>query len=58
MFEGIVASVLSRYLGKYIQGLEAQNLSVGLLGGAISLKDLRIKVINQSGQSFFFRWRK
>ena len=33
MFEGIVASVLNRYLGKYVQDLDSQNFKVGLLSG-------------------------
>ena len=33
MFEGLVANILNKYLGKYIQNLDPDDLKVGILGG-------------------------
>ena len=33
MFEGLVANLLNKYLGKYIQNLDPDDLKVGILGG-------------------------
>ena len=33
MFEGLVANLLNKYLGKYIQNLDPDDLNVGILGG-------------------------
>ncbi|KAK8810664.1 hypothetical protein WA158_007239 [Blastocystis sp. Blastoise] len=43
MFEEIVSSLLSRFLGDYIENVEAKDLKLGLLGGDIQLHDLKIK---------------
>ncbi|XP_068086254.1 intermembrane lipid transfer protein VPS13A [Anabrus simplex] len=43
MFEGVVATVLNRYLGKYIQDLDIENLNVGIFSGDVQLTDLRLK---------------
>lgn len=43
MFQGIVASILNRYLGKYIQNLDIQSLNVGIFGGNVELEALRLK---------------
>ncbi|XP_014674952.1 PREDICTED: vacuolar protein sorting-associated protein 13A-like [Priapulus caudatus] len=43
MFEGVVASLLNKYLGKYIQDLDSENLNVGIFSGDVELYDLRLK---------------
>jgi hypothetical protein len=43
MLEGIIATVLSRYLGDYIEGLERENLSLGISSGHVKLENLRLK---------------
>lgn len=43
MFEGIVASLLNRYLGKYIEDLDLENLNVGIFGGNVLLSNLKLK---------------
>jgi hypothetical protein len=43
MFEGVVATILNRYLGKYIQDLDTENLNVGIFSGDVQLTELRLK---------------
>lgn len=43
MFEGVVAAVLNRFLGKYVQDLDTENLNVGIFGGDVQLHNLRIR---------------
>jgi hypothetical protein len=43
MFEGVVATILNRYLGKYIQDLDTENLNVGIFSGEVQLTELRLK---------------
>lgn len=43
MFEGIVASLLNRYLGKYIEDLDLESLNVGIFGGNVLLSGLKLK---------------
>ncbi|KAL1131713.1 hypothetical protein AAG570_011326 [Ranatra chinensis] len=43
MFKRVVATILNRYLGKYIQDLDTENLNVGIFGGDVQLSDLKIK---------------
>jgi len=43
MLEGLVATILSRYLGDYIEGLERENLSLGISSGHVKLENLRLK---------------
>lgn len=43
MFERVVATLLHRYLGKYIQDLDTENLNVGIFGGDVQLSNLKIK---------------
>lgn len=43
MFEGIIASLLNRYLGKYIEDLDLENLNVGIFGGNVLLSNLKLK---------------
>jgi hypothetical protein len=35
MFEGLFASILSAYVGKYIEGLQGDNLSLGVQVSAV-----------------------
>lgn len=44
MLEGIVSSLLAKYLGDYVEGLEQQNLKLGFLGGDVELHNLMLKV--------------
>ncbi|EDR28768.1 hypothetical protein EDI_342180 [Entamoeba dispar SAW760] len=45
MFENIVSEVLTRYFGKYISGLNAENLRVSLWNGDVTLENL---IINEN----------
>jgi vacuolar protein sorting-associated protein 13A/C len=41
MWEGIVSTLISRYLGDYIEGLTKENLHLSLLSGNVELKNLK-----------------
>lgn len=43
MFEGVVAGILNRFLGKYVQDLDTENLNVGIFSGDVNLTDLKLK---------------
>ncbi|XP_063534918.1 intermembrane lipid transfer protein VPS13A-like [Cydia strobilella] len=43
MFEGAVAGILNRLLGKYVQDLDTENLNVGIFSGNVNLTELRLK---------------
>jgi vacuolar protein sorting-associated protein 13A/C len=43
MFEGMLERVLTEYFGEYIDGLDKSHLSVGLLSGQVSLRDLTLR---------------
>ena len=43
MLEGIVAGILSKYLGDFIVGLEGENLSLNISGGHVVLENLQFK---------------
>ncbi|XP_064292158.1 intermembrane lipid transfer protein VPS13A-like [Plodia interpunctella] len=43
MFEGAVAGILNRLLGKYVQDLDTENLNVGIFSGSVNLTDLKLK---------------
>ncbi|KAI8421410.1 hypothetical protein MSG28_009485 [Choristoneura fumiferana] len=43
MFEGAVAGILNRLLGKYVQDLDTENLNVGIFSGQVNLSDLKLK---------------
>ncbi|EEC00486.1 vacuolar protein-sorting protein, putative, partial [Ixodes scapularis] len=43
MFEGVVAYLLNKYLGKYIKDLDSENLNVGIFNGTVQLTDLKLK---------------
>ncbi|XP_071956749.1 intermembrane lipid transfer protein VPS13A-like [Antedon mediterranea] len=43
VLESIVASLLNKYLDKYIENLDTDNLDVGLFSGQLNLQDLQLK---------------
>ncbi|XP_042636651.1 vacuolar protein sorting-associated protein 13A [Orycteropus afer afer] len=43
VFESLVVDVLNRFLGDYVVNLDTSQLSLGIWGGAVSLKNLKIK---------------
>ncbi|BFZ09736.1 hypothetical protein BsWGS_12775 [Bradybaena similaris] len=43
MFEGIIADLLNRYVGKYISNLDSSNLNVSIFGGDVELTDLQFR---------------
>jgi len=43
MFENIVAAILSKYLGDYVEGLESENFSLSIYSGNVVLTDLKLK---------------
>lgn len=43
MFESIVATVLNRFLGSYIENFDPKQLNIGIWGGDVRLKNLRLK---------------
>eukprot|EP00871_Galdieria_phlegrea_P005243 jgi/Galph1/571/GphlegSOOS_G5311.1 len=43
MLENLVADVLSRFLGQYVEGLETENIQVGLWSGKLSLRSLALR---------------
>ena len=43
MLEGLAATLLSRYLGKYLDGLQRENLNVSLGAGDLVLENLQLK---------------
>ncbi len=43
MFEGLLADVLDSLAGSFIQGLDRQNLNVGIWSGDVVLSDLQVQ---------------
>lgn len=43
MFEGAVAAILNRFLGKYVEDLDTEDFNVGIFSGDTYLTDLRLK---------------
>lgn len=43
VFESLVADLLNRYLGEYVDNLDRSQLKIGIWGGDVVLKDLRLK---------------
>lgn len=43
MFESIVATLLNRFLGSYIENFDSKQLNIGIWGGDVCLKNLRLK---------------
>ena len=48
MLESVVASLLGKYLGKYVEGLQTENLQLSLGSGSVVLENLALRVL------FFF----
>jgi len=44
MFESIVSEILTKYLGKFVKGLDKENLKIAIWGGDVVLKDLEVRV--------------
>jgi vacuolar protein sorting-associated protein 13A/C len=43
MIEGLVTALLSRFLGDFVNGLEKENLRIGILSGDVTLENLELK---------------
>lgn len=43
MFEGLVASIFNKWLGKYVEDLDTEHLNVGIFGGEVRLNNLNLK---------------
>lgn len=43
MFEGILASILNRYLSEYIDEVDYNNLKVGIFSGTLELRNVKVK---------------
>jgi vacuolar protein sorting-associated protein 13A/C len=43
MLEGLVANLLNRFLGMYVQNFDAKQLNVGIWSGDVKLKDLELR---------------
>ena len=51
MLEGVIAGILKQYLGEFVLGLDADQLSISVFSGALELKDLNIhpKALENAG---------
>lgn len=54
MFEGAVAAILNRFLGKYVEDLDTEDFNVGIFSGDTYLTDLRLKPEALVSFSFLF----
>ena len=43
MLKKVVATLLSKYLGRYVEGLEEENLALSVKDGNLVLNDLRLR---------------
>ena len=43
MFESLVANILNRFLGSYIENFDPKQLNIGIWSGDVKLKNLRLK---------------
>ncbi|XP_022100693.1 vacuolar protein sorting-associated protein 13A-like [Acanthaster planci] len=43
VLESIIAGLLNKYLGKYVQNLDSENLNLGIFSGSLELTDLELK---------------
>ncbi|CAK9441286.1 uncharacterized protein LODBEIA_P51550 [Lodderomyces beijingensis] len=43
MFESLVANLLNRFLGAYLENFDPKQLNIGIWGGDVKLTDLRLK---------------
>jgi hypothetical protein len=48
MLEGVVSKLLCGYLGRYVNGLESQNLQLSLSTGIVTLENLELKVFHST----------
>jgi hypothetical protein len=50
MFEGLLADVLDSLAGSFIQGLDRQNLNVGIWSGDVVLNELQVRGFEVEGK--------
>lgn len=43
MFESFLEKILSRVIGKYVEGIRKEDMKVGLLSGNVEIKNLKLK---------------
>ena len=43
MFESFLEKILSRVIGKYVEGIRTEDMKVGLLSGNVEIKNLKLK---------------
>ena len=43
MFEALVTDILARLLGKYVKGLNKENLKIGVWSGDVELQNLQLQ---------------
>ena len=43
MLEKLAANVLAKYLGKYVHGIEENNLCISIMEGRVQLSNLRLR---------------
>lgn len=43
MFEGLVASILNKWLGKYVEDLDTEQFNIGIFSGEVKLYNLKLK---------------
>ena len=43
MLEGLVANLLNRFLGMYVQNFDAKQLNVGIWSGDVKLRNLELR---------------
>lgn len=43
MFESFLEKILSRVIGKYVEGIRKEDMKVGLLSGKVEIKNLKLK---------------
>ncbi len=43
MFESLVSEILTKYLGKFVKGLDKENLKIAVWGGDVVLENLEIR---------------
>jgi vacuolar protein sorting-associated protein 13A/C len=43
MLEGLVSSLLNRFLGAYIENFDPKQLNVGIWSGDVKLRNLKLK---------------
>ncbi len=43
MLEGLVAGILSSYLGVWVEGLQRENLKIGIKQGNVTIENLKLR---------------